>query len=55
MILEVNSLYTFVENLERTNMLITAMEKIKAYNRLYQDKTYEKNLELEKIVEEAQK
>jgi len=54
MILEINSLITFSENLERTNMLITAAEKIKAYNRIYQFKTYEKNLELGKVVEEVQ-
>lgn len=35
-------------------MLIEAMEKIKAYNRIYQMNAYEKNIEFGKIVENVQ-
>ena len=33
-----SAIHIFTENIERTNMLITAMEKIKIYNRIYQMK-----------------
>ncbi|MGE5943491.1 MAG: hypothetical protein ACM31G_04030, partial [Flavobacteriales bacterium] len=48
------ALAVFEVNLDRTNMLITAMEKIKACNRIYQFKAYEENLQYGKIVEEVQ-
>ncbi len=54
MIQKANAIETFQKNIERTDMLITAMEKIGAYNRIYQDKAYEINSEYGRIVTESQ-
>lgn len=54
MIQATNALDVFSENLNKTNMLIQAMEKIKAYNRIYQFKAYEQNITYGKIVEDYQ-
>jgi hypothetical protein len=54
MILETNSIEVFIKNTQRTEMLILAMDKIKAYNRLYQDKAFSESIEYGKKVEEIQ-
>ena len=54
MIKKVSAMDSFSHNLERTEMLITAMEKIKIYNSLYQQKTFEKDPEFGYVVREIQ-
>jgi len=54
MIQKANAIETFQKNIERTDMLITAMEKIGAYNRIYQYKAYEINSEYGRVVTESQ-
>lgn len=54
MIKEVSAIDSFNINTTRTNMLITAMAKIKAYNWMYQQKTFEKNLEFGYVVQKVQ-
>lgn len=44
----------FIANMERTEMLITAMGKIKTYNWIYQQKALEKNLEFGYTVQRVQ-
>jgi hypothetical protein len=54
MIKETDAVEVFTENMDRTNMLIEAMEKIGAYNRIYQMDANEKHYELGKAVEKVQ-
>ncbi len=54
MIKENNTMIVFNANMHRTNMLITAIEKIKAYNWLYQQKAYENDIEYGKLVKSIQ-
>lgn len=54
MIKKTDAMISFAANTERTEMLITAMAKIKAYNWLYQQKTFEKNLKMGYVVEKVQ-
>jgi hypothetical protein len=54
MIIKANSFKVFLENIQRTDMLIEAVDKIKAYNRLYQDRAYVEEYKYGKMVEEIQ-
>jgi hypothetical protein len=54
MIEETNALKIFAKNLDRTNMLIVAMQKIAGYDRIYQMNAYEKHLEFGRAVENVQ-
>jgi hypothetical protein len=54
MILEADSIKAFSENINRTDLLIEAVDKIKAYNKLYQNKTYFEDYNFGKMVEEIQ-
>jgi hypothetical protein len=54
MIKKVSAMDSFYHNLERTEMLITAMEKIKVYNSLYQQKTFGEDPQFGYIVREVQ-
>jgi hypothetical protein len=50
MIEATNAIEIARKNLERTELLIEAMEKIRAYNRIYQMKTAESNPAFERIM-----
>lgn len=54
MIKETNALKIFAENLERTNMLISAMEKISGYDHIYQEGAYRISSEFGQAVKESQ-
>ena len=54
MIIKADSIRVFLENIQRTEMLIQAVDKIKAYNRLYQDTAYVEEYRYGKMVEEIQ-
>lgn len=54
MILKADTILAFDANIERTNMLITSMEKIKGYDRMYQDRAYEQHYKLGQAVTESQ-
>jgi hypothetical protein len=54
MINRTNALQILQQNLQRTESLIEAMEKIQAYNRIYQMKTAEDNADFAAIVTQAQ-
>ena len=54
MIKKTDAVINFAVNTERTEMLITAIAKIKAYNWLYQQKTLGENLEMGYVVQKVQ-
>lgn len=54
MINRTNAVQILQQNLQRTNSLIEAMEKIQAYNRIYQMKTAEDNADFAEIVTQVQ-
>jgi len=54
MILKTDTILAFAANVERTNILITSMEKIKGYNRIYQERSYEQNYKMGQVITEVQ-
>ena len=57
MIEKANAIEVFKKNILRTESLITAMEKIKAYNRLYQmniEKSYPYNAKIDKQIQDKE-
>lgn len=54
MIKETDALKVFEINMERTNMLIQAVDKIDGYNHLYQDKAYDESYDYGNIVKSIQ-
>lgn len=49
-----NAFKVFEINMERTNMLIQAVEKISAYNFLYQEKAYDRSPDYRNIIKSVQ-
>lgn len=54
MIEKIDAMINFATNTEKTEMLIAAIDKIKAYNRLHQEKIFGENLKMGYIVQESQ-
>jgi hypothetical protein len=54
MIVKTHASEVYESNIRRTNSLINAMDKIKALDRLYQEKTYAENYEMGRIVAQVQ-
>lgn len=54
MIKKTDAIINFAANTERTEMLITAMSKIKTYDWLYQQKIFDKNIKMGYVVQNFQ-